>query len=427
MRIVHHDGAAVGLDDLIDDGGQRGHELKIELPLEALLDDLHMQHAQEAAAEAEAEGDGALRLKAQGSVVELELFQRVAQIRVLGAVLGVDPAEDHRTRGAVAGQGLGGRAQRSGDGVAHLRVGYVLDARREIADVARGKLAAGVEADGAQMPQFHNLVFRAGGHEQDLVLASQSPVDHAHEDDDTAVIVILAVENKGLEGRLGIAGGCGDLCHDVLKHGVNVDAGLGGDLRRVLGRNTDDLLDLLLDALRVCRGQVDLVDNGQDLQIVVKGEIGVREGLRFDSLARVHNEDRAFAGGERAADLIVEVHMARGIDEVEGIVLPRGRVIGQTDGARLDGDAALPFEIHVVEDLILHDALLYRAAFLDEAVGERGFAVVDMGNDAEIADILLIDHSAFTSRLSSAASARSSAPRTSRRKARDWLRLRSPG
>ena len=46
-------------------------------------------------------------------------------------------------------------------------------------------------------------------------------------------------------------------------------------------------------------------------------EIGVREGLRLDALRRVDNENRALAGGERAADLIAEIDVAGRVDQVE--------------------------------------------------------------------------------------------------------------
>ena len=56
------------------------HEIEIELALEPLLHDLHVQQAEEAAAEAEAERGGRLRLVVQRRVVQLELLQRVAQL-----------------------------------------------------------------------------------------------------------------------------------------------------------------------------------------------------------------------------------------------------------------------------------------------------------------------------------------------------------
>ena len=115
-------------------------------------------------------------------------------------------------------------------------------------------------------------------------------------------------------------------------------------------------------------------------------------GLGLHALGRVHHQHRAFACGERTRDLIVKVHVARGVDEVQGVSFPVPGLVVETYGAGLDGDAALAFQVHVVEDLILHDALLHRAALFDEAVGEGGLAVVDMGNDGKIADIFLVDH-----------------------------------
>ena len=44
-------------------------------------------------------------------------------------------------------------------------------------------------------------------------------------------------------------------------------------------------------------------------------------------------------------------------------------------------------QIHVIEDLIFHDTLFDGATLFDQTVGERGFAVVNMGNDGEIANV----------------------------------------
>ena len=103
VRVIDHDDAAVGLDYLIYNAGQGGYKVKVKFALKALLNDLHVQHAEEAAAEAEAKRHGALRLEGQGGVVELKLFECVAQVGVFAAVLGVYTAVDHGSGGAVAG------------------------------------------------------------------------------------------------------------------------------------------------------------------------------------------------------------------------------------------------------------------------------------------------------------------------------------
>ena len=60
-------------------------------------------------------------------------------------------------------------------------------------------------------------------------------------------------------------------------------------------------------------------------------------------------------------------------------------------GAGFDGDAALAFEIHVVEDLILHLAFGDGAGVLKQSIGERAFAVIDVSDDAEVADVFRVD------------------------------------
>ena len=242
------------------------------------------------------------------------------------------------------------------------------------------------------MAHLHHLVAGAGGHEQHLGVLAKHAVKHAHQDDDAPVVVILAVEDQRLERRVGIALWRGNVFHDVTQHRVDVQPQLGADFRRVLGGDADDLLHLVLGPLRVGGGQVDLVDDGQDLQIVVQRQIGVGQGLGLHALGSVHDQDGALAGGQAAADLVIEVHMARGVDQVEGIVLPPVVPVAQPHGAGLDGDAPLALQIHVVEDLILHHAHFHRVALFDQTVGERGFAVVDMGDDREIADMLAVGH-----------------------------------
>ena len=197
------------------------------------------------------------------------------------------------------------------------------------------------------MADLEDLVLRAGGHEADLHVAPDRALHHAHEDDDAAVGVILAVEDERLQRRVRVALRGGDIVDDAVEHGLNVDALLGADLRRVERGDADDVLDLGFGAVRVRHGQIDLVDDGQDLEIVVEGEIGVRERLRLDALRGVHDQHRALAGRERPADLIVEVHVARGVDQVQRIGLAVSRVV-QTHGAGLDRDAALALELHVV-------------------------------------------------------------------------------
>ena len=85
-------------------------DFDVVLALQPLLDDLHVQQAQEAAAEAEAQGVGGFRLEGEAGVVELQFFQGVAESSNSVLSAGVEIAEDHLlaargSRAAARGRG----------------------------------------------------------------------------------------------------------------------------------------------------------------------------------------------------------------------------------------------------------------------------------------------------------------------------------
>ena len=118
---------------------------------------------------------------------------------------------------------------------------------------------------------------------------------------------------------------------------------------------------------------------------MLHGQIQVGQGLGLHPLGGVHQEEHPFAGGQGPGDLIRKIYVARGVDEVEFVLLAVVGGVGQGDGVALDGDAPLPFDVHGVQELVPELALPHHAGPLDEAVRQGGLAVVDMGDDAEIA------------------------------------------
>ena len=390
VGVVHVHHRAVGLGDLVDNGGQGGDEVQIKLPLQPLLNNLRVEHPQKAAPEPEAQGHGALRLKGQGGVVELQLLQRVPQVGVLAAVLRIHAAVDHGLGLPVTRQGLSGGVLLSGDGVAHLRVPHVLDGGGEVAHLPRPQLLAALVPQGPQQPALQHLVLRPAGHHPDWHSLFQRPVHDPEVDDNPLVGVVVAVKDEGPQGGVGVSGGGGHMLHHVLQHGGDVKPHLRGDLRRVQCRDPDNILDLMLDPLRVGGGQIDFVDHRPDLQIVVQGQIGIGQRLRLDALTGVHHQHRPLAGGQRPADLVVEVHMSRRIDKVERVRLPILGGVVEGNGPGLNGDASLPLQVHIIQQLVFHIPLRHRAAGLQQPVGQRGFSMVNMGNNRKISNFLLV-------------------------------------
>ena len=213
----------------------------------------------------------------------------------------------------------------------------------------------------------------------------ESPL--AHKADSALVVVVVGVENQSLQGRVIVALGRRHKLDDGFQHIPAVEAGLGGNHGRFGSVQTDHILDFLLHFLGAGGDQVDLVDDGHGFQIVLQRHIHIGQRLGLDALGGIHHQQRALAGRQRTADLIAEVHMAGGVDQVQGVGLAVLGLVLHAHRLGLDGDAALPFQFHGVQNLIHHLPLLENACHFQQAVGKGALAVVDVGDDAKVTNM----------------------------------------
>ena len=299
-RVGHRDLLAVLHVDAVDDVGRGRDELEVELALEPLADDLEVQQAEEADAEAEAQRAGRLRLVDERGVVELQLLERVTQRRVVVAVERVEAGEHHRVRGLVAAERLGRAADVRRDGVAHPGLADLLDAGDEVADLTDAEVA-GLDRLRRDDADLEHLVHGAGRHHLDPVAVRELAVDDADVRHDAPVGVVDRVEDQRARRRVRIALGRRDLVDDQVEQLLNTLAGLGRDPQDVVGVAADDAGDLRGVLLRLRAGQVDLVEHGDDVEVGVDREVEVGERLRLDALSGVDEQDSALARLEAAA------------------------------------------------------------------------------------------------------------------------------
>ena len=136
-RVVHLELLPGLREDAVGDV-RRGHEqVEVELALEALAHDLHVQQPEEPAAEAEAERLRRLGLVEERGVVQLELLERVAKLRIVVGVGREEAGEDRRLHVLVARERLGGGSRLARERVADAQPAHVLQARDDVADLAR--------------------------------------------------------------------------------------------------------------------------------------------------------------------------------------------------------------------------------------------------------------------------------------------------
>jgi hypothetical protein len=145
----------------------------------------------------------------------------------------------------------------------------------------------------------------------------------------------------------------------------------------------EDVLDLLDDAVEVRPDAVELVDVDDAGHLGVVGVAPVGLGLGLDAARAAEHADAAVEHLERAVDLDREIDVPGVSMMLKLVVLPEAG-----GGGGLDRDAALLLLIHEVGGgrAVVHLAdLVDLAGELEDALGGRGLARVDVGEDADVA------------------------------------------
>ena len=143
----------------------------------------------------------------------------------------------------------------------------------------------------------------------------------------------------------------------MLQHIADIQSRLCGNRRAILRGDSDDILYLAAHTVYIRARQVYFVYDRNYLEIVFKRKISICQSLRFYSLRRVDDEKRTLASLKRTGNLIVEVDMSGGIDEIEFICLAVCRLVIYLDSAGFYCYSAFALYIHIVEELVLHIAL----------------------------------------------------------------------
>ena len=79
--------------------------------------------------------------------------------------------------------------------------------------------------------------------------------------------------------------------------------------------------------------------------------------------------------------------MPRGVNQIQDLLFSVACRVLHLNRMTLDGDTLFAFEFHIVKHLRLHFTLVECIGELQQAVGQGAFTVVDVGDDAKIADV----------------------------------------
>ena len=313
-RVIDFDHFVGRVRDAVTHAGRRGDEVDIEFALETLLHDFHVKQAEKAAAETEAECGGIFWLVEKSGVIELQFAECIAEHFVIACVYRKQAGKDHRLDCLKAGKRRGG-TRGFDDCVAHARVGHALDVGDDEANVAGCKLfeCDGLGRERAESFYFVDFVVRA---KANFHARGDAPFHHANENDGAAISIEPRIENKRAKRRFERTDRRRNIFYDGFENLLHAKAAFGADEERFIRGNRENTFDLFFCEVRLRGGQVDFVDDGNDREIMPRCEKRVGDSLRFDALARIHNEQCALACGKGARNFVGKIDVARRVDEI---------------------------------------------------------------------------------------------------------------
>ena len=150
--------------------------------------------------------------------------------------------------------------------------------------------------------------------------------------------------DDGLEQRIHVVG-------LIVKAQLRVAVERGGvdhrEVELLVGRAevVEEVEHLVHDPVGACARAVDLVDDDNGLQAVLECLLGDEPGLGHRPVDGVDEEEHGVNHREHALHLAAEVGVARGVDDVDPVVLPVDCGV-----LRQDGDSSFPFNVVGIHD-----------------------------------------------------------------------------
>ena len=202
-----------------------------------------------------------------------------------------------------------------GNGVANLHILRCFDTRHDISHITRLNLVLLNEFE-FQHANLVGIVLRAGIEKLNMVALADSAVHHTEVADNASVGVEHRVENQSLQGGIFVALRSRDALHNGVENLADTYTRAGRGTENLVVVATEQFDNLVFNLIDHCRLHIDLVDYGDNFEVVLQSKVEVRDGLSLNTLRSVYNQQRTLARSNSTRHLIGEVDVSGGVDKV---------------------------------------------------------------------------------------------------------------
>ncbi len=263
------------------------------------------------------------------------------------------------------------------------------------------------DLDALQAVEAHDLQHAAVAHAAfavhhfDRGVRLDASALHASDADQALIAVVVQRGDLHLERAVGVHVRGRDVLDDGLQQTGHVALGHAGvqpgktvqgggehdrEVQLLVGRTQaiKQVEHLVHGPVGARAGAVHLVDHHDRLEAHREGLLGDEAGLGHWAVDCVHQQQHRVDHRQHTFDLATEVGVSGGVDDIDAVILPLdGRVLGQ------DGDPAFLFDgVGVHDPIAVVTTLVEGAGLAQELVDQRGLAMIDVGDDGDVAKLL---------------------------------------
>jgi len=311
FRVVDAEDFSIGAENLVDDRWVGGDDVHIELPAEAFEDNFHVKESEKTTSESKPKGHAGFRHELESRVIELESAHGQFQSLKVGGIDGINSAEDHGLDFLEAGKWLGCGNSGTGEGVSDFDLSGGFDIGNDVADVPGDEFVFGEKFGelGAEDADFLDFIGTICRHELHGIACFDRSLHDAGVDYDAPVGVEGGVKCQGSKGGRRFSSGCRNTCDNGLQDFFNSDSCFCAGVDGLIRRDGKNVFQLFIDGGNIGIGEIDLVDDGNEFEALFFCEVDVGDGLGFDTLGGIHNEEGSLAGGQGAGDFVGEINV----------------------------------------------------------------------------------------------------------------------
>ena len=270
------------------------------------------------------------------------------------------------------------------NGITYLHLGRSFDTRNDISHITCRNLFGRLHIQ-FQHTYLIRIVFLTRIEETHTVIRFHRTINHLEIGDNSTEWIEHRVKYQALQWRLRVSLWRSNTFNDSIQNLRYAVASLSRATQYLLTLTTQQIDDLILHFLWHSRVHIALIHHRDNLQVVIKSHIKVGNRLRLHTLRCIYDQQRSLASSDTTTYLVREVHVSRSVNEVEGVAL-----VVHLDSVRLNSNTTLFLQVHIIQHLILHQALVHRSSVLNQSIRQSGLTMIDVCNNTKVSYIFHI-------------------------------------